>query len=43
MRSDNPLDGLQRAAQRDDQLERRAPVGITGGCRRLLGSRGHDI
>ncbi|PYR05572.1 MAG: hypothetical protein DMF99_28055 [Acidobacteria bacterium] len=39
MRSDNLLERLKRAAQCDDELQRRGAVGISGGCRLAVGSR----
>jgi hypothetical protein len=43
MRSDGALEGLKRAAHRDDQLQRRRSVGIAGEFGVRSGSQGHDI
>jgi hypothetical protein len=42
MRSDNLLERLKRAAQCDDELQRRGAVGISGGCGLMIGSRRHN-
>jgi len=42
MRSNHPLERLQRAPQRDDQLQRCGSVGIAGDFGLLSASRGHN-
>jgi hypothetical protein len=44
MRSDGPLERLERASQRHDQLQRRGSVGLMGGVNLLFSSwRRHYI
>ncbi len=42
MRSHPSLDRLKSAPKSDDQLQRRGPIAIGGGCRRLAGFQCHN-
>ena len=42
MRPHPSLDRLKSAPKSDDQLQRRGPIAIAGGCRRVPGFRGHN-
>ena len=42
MRPHRSLNRLESATKRDDQLQRRRPIAIGGGCRLLSGFRCHD-